>query len=149
MKYSAIFAEVKGYFGITAPDNQLGQRSSRSLRGWNKIDSQLDKCPSNGHYNQLKRVIGVSRHHNCRNVFDVTEQGNWSHNFWVVFIAKQKQTFWGCKAGRHICRIGMLVIIVGTRAAWNLKLWSQGSHLGQKSAWKQSCPLEAARNLLL
>jgi len=22
-KYSAIFAEVKGYFGITAPDNQL------------------------------------------------------------------------------------------------------------------------------
>ena len=31
MKYSAIFAEVKGYFGITAPDNQLGQRSSCSL----------------------------------------------------------------------------------------------------------------------
>ena len=32
--YSAIFAEVKGYFGITAPDNQLGQRSSCSLRIW-------------------------------------------------------------------------------------------------------------------
>ena len=27
-KYSAIFAEVKGYFGITAPDNQLGRRST-------------------------------------------------------------------------------------------------------------------------
>ena len=26
-KYSAVFAEVKGYFGITAPDNQLGQRT--------------------------------------------------------------------------------------------------------------------------
>ena len=32
MKYSAIFAEVKGYFGITAPDNQLGRRSSCSPR---------------------------------------------------------------------------------------------------------------------
>jgi hypothetical protein len=32
MKYSAIFAEVKGYFGIIAPDNQHGQRSSCSLR---------------------------------------------------------------------------------------------------------------------
>ncbi len=31
-KYSAIFAEVKGYFRITTPDNQLGQRSSCSLR---------------------------------------------------------------------------------------------------------------------
>jgi hypothetical protein len=26
-KHSAIFAEVKGYFGITAPDNQLGRRT--------------------------------------------------------------------------------------------------------------------------
>ncbi len=80
-KFSAIFAEVKGYFGITAPDNQLGQRSSRSLRSWNKIDNQLDKSPLNGHYYQLKHVIGVSRHHNCRNVFDVIEQENRSHNF--------------------------------------------------------------------
>jgi len=39
-KYSAIFAEVKGYFGITAPDNQLGQRSSCSLRSKNQY--QLD-----------------------------------------------------------------------------------------------------------
>jgi polyferredoxin len=31
-KYSAIFAEVKGYFGITAPDNQHGQKNSYSLR---------------------------------------------------------------------------------------------------------------------
>jgi hypothetical protein len=31
-KYSAIFAEVKGYFGITAPGNQLGQRKLCSLR---------------------------------------------------------------------------------------------------------------------
>ena len=35
-KYYAIFAEeVKGYFGVTAPDNQLGQRSSCSLRSKN------------------------------------------------------------------------------------------------------------------
>ena len=31
-KYFAIFTEMKGYFGITAPDNQLGRRSSCSLR---------------------------------------------------------------------------------------------------------------------
>jgi hypothetical protein len=31
-KYSAIFTEVKGYFGITAPDNQLGRRKLCSLR---------------------------------------------------------------------------------------------------------------------
>ena len=31
-KYYAIFAEVKEYFGITAPDNQLGKRSLCSLR---------------------------------------------------------------------------------------------------------------------
>ena len=31
-KYSAIFAEVKGYFGITAPGNRLGQRKLCSLR---------------------------------------------------------------------------------------------------------------------
>jgi len=35
-KYSAIFAEAKGYFGITAPDNQLGRRSSCSLRSKNR-----------------------------------------------------------------------------------------------------------------
>ena len=39
-KYSAIFAEVKGYFGITAPDNQLGRRSLCSLKS--KIRYQLD-----------------------------------------------------------------------------------------------------------
>ena len=31
-KYSAIFAEVKGYFRTTAPDNQLGPMSSFSLK---------------------------------------------------------------------------------------------------------------------
>jgi hypothetical protein len=34
-KYYAIFAEVKGYFGVTAPDNQLERRSSCSLRSKN------------------------------------------------------------------------------------------------------------------
>jgi hypothetical protein len=43
-KYSAIFAEVKGYFGITAPGNQLGQRSSCSLRikSWYQLDNKLE-----------------------------------------------------------------------------------------------------------
>ena len=43
-KYSAIIAEVKGYFGITAPDNQLGRRSSCSLRSKNQyqLDNQLE-----------------------------------------------------------------------------------------------------------
>jgi hypothetical protein len=43
-KYSAIFAEVKGYFGITAPDNQLGRRSSCSLisKNWYQLDNQLE-----------------------------------------------------------------------------------------------------------
>jgi hypothetical protein len=43
-KYSAIFAEVKGYFRITAPDNQHGQRSSCSLRSknWYQLDNQLE-----------------------------------------------------------------------------------------------------------
>jgi hypothetical protein len=43
-KYSAIFAEVKGYFGITASNNQLGQRSLWSLRSKNRyqLDNQLE-----------------------------------------------------------------------------------------------------------
>ena len=43
-KYSAIFAEVKGYFGVTAPDNQLGRRSSCSLRRKSRyqLDHQLE-----------------------------------------------------------------------------------------------------------
>ncbi len=43
-KYSAIFAEVKGYFGITAPDNQLGRRSLCSLKSKNRyqLDNQLE-----------------------------------------------------------------------------------------------------------
>jgi hypothetical protein len=35
-KYSAIFAEVKGYFGITAPDNQLGPMSWFFLKSYNQ-----------------------------------------------------------------------------------------------------------------
>jgi len=43
-KYSAIFTEVKGYFGITAPDNQLGRRSLCSLKSKNRyqLDNQLE-----------------------------------------------------------------------------------------------------------
>ncbi len=43
-KYSAIFAEVKGYFGITTPDNQLGRRSLCSLKSKNRyqLDNQLE-----------------------------------------------------------------------------------------------------------
>ena len=49
-KYSAIFAEVKGYFGITASDNQLGQRSSCSLRSKNRyqLDNQLEVIVEKG-----------------------------------------------------------------------------------------------------
>ena len=39
MKYSAVFAEVKGYFRIiTAPDNQLGPMSSFSLKSNNRLE---------------------------------------------------------------------------------------------------------------
>jgi hypothetical protein len=37
-KYSAICAEVKGYFGITSPDNQLGRRSSFFLKSNNQLE---------------------------------------------------------------------------------------------------------------
>ncbi len=49
-KYSAIFAEVKGYFGITVPDNQLGRRSSCSLRSKNQyqLDNQLEVVVEKG-----------------------------------------------------------------------------------------------------
>ena len=49
-KYSAIFAEVKGYFGITASDNQLGQRGSCSLRSKNRyqLDYQLEVVVEKG-----------------------------------------------------------------------------------------------------
>jgi hypothetical protein len=35
-KYSATFAEVKEYFGITAPGNQHGRKNSYSLRIFNQ-----------------------------------------------------------------------------------------------------------------
>ncbi len=49
-KYSAIFAEVNGYFGITAPDNQHGRRSSCSLRSkyWYQLDNQLEVVVEKG-----------------------------------------------------------------------------------------------------
>ena len=49
-KYSAIFAEVKGYFGITAPDNQLGRRSLCSLKSKNRyqLDNQLEVVVEKG-----------------------------------------------------------------------------------------------------
>ena len=51
-KYSAtaIFAEVKGYVVITAPDNQLGQRSLCSLRSknWYHLDNQLEVVVAKG-----------------------------------------------------------------------------------------------------
>ncbi len=37
-KYSAIFAEVKGYFGITAPGNQLGPMSSFFFKSNNQLE---------------------------------------------------------------------------------------------------------------
>jgi hypothetical protein len=37
-KYSAIFAEVKGYFRITAPNNQLGPMSSFFLKSNNQLE---------------------------------------------------------------------------------------------------------------
>ncbi len=37
-KYSAIFAEVKGYFGITAPDTQLGPMSLFFLKSNNQLE---------------------------------------------------------------------------------------------------------------
>ena len=37
-KNSAIFAEVKGYFGITAPDNQLGPMSWFFLKSNNQLE---------------------------------------------------------------------------------------------------------------
>ncbi len=37
-KYSAIFAEVKGYFGITAPNNQLGPMSLFFLKSNNQLE---------------------------------------------------------------------------------------------------------------
>ena len=43
-KYSAIFAEVKGYFGITAPDNQLGRRSSFFLKSNNQLECLNDEA---------------------------------------------------------------------------------------------------------
>ena len=49
-QYSAIFAEVKGYFGITAPDNQLGRRSLCSLKSKNRyqLDNQLEVVVEKG-----------------------------------------------------------------------------------------------------
>jgi hypothetical protein len=49
-KYSAIFTEVKGYFGITALNNQLGRRSSCSLRSktWYQLDNQLEVVVEKG-----------------------------------------------------------------------------------------------------
>ena len=50
-KYSAIlFTEVKAYFGMTTPDNQLGRRSSCSLRSKNRyqLDNQLEVVVEKG-----------------------------------------------------------------------------------------------------
>ena len=49
-KYSAIFAEVKRYFGLTAPDNQLGRKSLCSLRSKNRcqLDNQLEDIVEKG-----------------------------------------------------------------------------------------------------
>ena len=49
-KCSAIFAEVKGFFGIAAPDNQLGRRSLCSLRSKNRyqLDNQLEVVVEKG-----------------------------------------------------------------------------------------------------
>ena len=49
-KYSTIIAEVKGYFRITAPNNQLGQKSSCSLRSKNRyqLDNQLEVVAEKG-----------------------------------------------------------------------------------------------------
>ena len=49
-KYSAIFTEVKGYFRITTTDNQLGRRSSCSLRSKNRyqLDNQLEVVVEKG-----------------------------------------------------------------------------------------------------
>ena len=50
-KYSAIlFTEVKAYFGMTTPDNQLGRRSSCSLRSKNRyqLDNQLEVIVEKG-----------------------------------------------------------------------------------------------------
>ncbi len=49
-KYSAIFAEVKGYFGITALNNQLGRRSLCSLRSKTRyqLDNQLEVVVEKG-----------------------------------------------------------------------------------------------------
>jgi hypothetical protein len=37
-KYSAIFAEVKGYFGITTPNNQIGPMSLCFLKSNNQLE---------------------------------------------------------------------------------------------------------------
>jgi hypothetical protein len=49
-KYSAFFAEVKGYFGITKPNNQLGRRSLCSLRIKSRyqLDNQLEVVVEKG-----------------------------------------------------------------------------------------------------
>jgi hypothetical protein len=43
-KFSSIFAEAKGYFRVTTPNNQHGQKSSCSLRmqDQSKINNQLE-----------------------------------------------------------------------------------------------------------
>jgi len=48
---------VKGYFGITAPDNQLGRRSSCSLRSknWYQLDNQLEVVVEKG-------LVWLSKH---------------------------------------------------------------------------------------
>ena len=65
-KYSAIFAEVKGYFGITEPDNQLGPMSWFFLKSNNQLEclesgwSKLCSLRNQYRYwldNQLERAI--------------------------------------------------------------------------------------------
>jgi hypothetical protein len=80
-KCTAIFAEVKGCFGIF--NNQLGGLTCWiillcSLRNQEKTSVAKNvlsrKDPSNGRNNQLKREVGVSCHRNCWAVSDRKQQ---------------------------------------------------------------------------
>jgi hypothetical protein len=90
-KCTAIFTEVKGYFGIF--NNQLGGLTCWivllcSLRNQEKTSVAKNvlsrKDPSNGRNNQLKREVDVSRHCNC----------------WAISDRKQQKI---CVSRRHNC----------------------------------------------
>jgi hypothetical protein len=90
-KYTVIFAEVKGCFGIF--NNQLGGLTCWiillcSLRNQEKTSVAKNvlsrKDPLNGRNNQLKREVGVSRNCNC----------------WAILDRKQQKI---CVSRRHNC----------------------------------------------